>query len=60
MGLESQLAGTFVGTRFSDALNWARKYSLFQYPFVTACCAMAATADMATPASARASVFKRM
>jgi NADH-quinone oxidoreductase subunit B len=21
-------------------VNWARKYSLFQYPFVTACCAM--------------------
>ncbi len=21
-------------------INWSRKYSLFQYPFVTACCAM--------------------
>jgi NADH-quinone oxidoreductase subunit B len=40
MGLESNLTGTFVGTRLSDALNWARKYSLFQYPFVTACCGM--------------------
>jgi NADH-quinone oxidoreductase subunit B len=30
----------FVTTRFDDLLNWARKYSLFQYPFVTACCAM--------------------
>jgi NADH-quinone oxidoreductase subunit B len=40
MGLEGQLTGTFVGTRLSDALNWARKYSLFQYPFVTACCGM--------------------
>ncbi|MSP23577.1 MAG: NADH-quinone oxidoreductase subunit B [Myxococcales bacterium] len=30
----------FATTRFEDLLNWARKYSLFQYPFVTACCAM--------------------
>ena len=22
------------------AANWARKFSLFQYPFVTACCGM--------------------
>lgn len=26
--------------RLADAINWARKYSLFQYPFVTACCGM--------------------
>lgn len=30
----------FATTRFEDLLNWAKKYSLFQYPFVTACCAM--------------------
>lgn len=30
----------FVTTRLNDLLNWARKYSLFQYPFVTACCGM--------------------
>jgi NADH-quinone oxidoreductase subunit B len=30
----------FATTRFQDLLNWAKKYSLFQYPFVTACCAM--------------------
>jgi NADH-quinone oxidoreductase subunit B len=30
----------FVTTRLEDLLGWARKYSLFQYPFVTACCAM--------------------
>ena len=24
----------------SKGLGWARKYSLFQYPFVTACCGM--------------------
>src|SRR5258708_5606034 len=27
-------------TRFEEALSWARKYSLFTYPFATACCAM--------------------
>ncbi len=30
----------FATTRLDDLLNWAKKYSLFQYPFVTACCAM--------------------
>ena len=30
----------FATTRFQDLLHWAQKYSLFQYPFVTACCAM--------------------
>ncbi len=30
----------FATTRFDDLLAWARKYSLFQYPFVTACCGM--------------------
>lgn len=30
----------WVTTRFNDLLHWAQKYSLFQYPFVTACCAM--------------------
>jgi NADH-quinone oxidoreductase subunit B len=30
----------FVTTRFEALLNWARKYSLFQYPFATACCGM--------------------
>jgi NADH-quinone oxidoreductase subunit B len=27
-------------TRVEDLLGWARKYSLFSYPFVTACCGM--------------------
>jgi NADH-quinone oxidoreductase subunit B len=31
---------TFYSTKLADAINWARKYSLFQYPFVTACCGM--------------------
>jgi NADH-quinone oxidoreductase subunit B len=30
----------FVTTKFEDLLGWARKWSLFQYPFVTACCGM--------------------
>jgi len=33
----------------SKGLGWARKYSLFQYPFVTACCGM----EYMTLASAR-------
>jgi NADH-quinone oxidoreductase subunit B len=27
-------------TRLSNAVQWARSYSLFPYPFVTACCGM--------------------
>jgi NADH-quinone oxidoreductase subunit B len=30
----------FATTRLDSLLAWARKYSLFQYPFVTACCGM--------------------
>jgi NADH-quinone oxidoreductase subunit B len=30
----------FATTRVDALLGWARKYSLFAYPFVTACCAM--------------------
>jgi len=30
----------FITTRLAAAINWGRKYSLFQYPFVTACCGM--------------------
>jgi NADH-quinone oxidoreductase subunit B len=47
MGVEYQLPSV-VTTKLSKALNWARKYSLFQYPFVTACCGME---YMATAAS---------
>lgn len=39
MGLEHQLPEV-VTTRLESVVNWARKYSLFQYPFVTACCGM--------------------
>ena len=30
----------FATTKLEALLNWAKKYSLFQYPFVTACCGM--------------------
>ena len=30
----------FLTTTLESALGWARKYSLFSYPFVTACCGM--------------------
>ncbi len=35
-------------TRLDAALGWARKYSIFQYPFVTACCAMEYMSTMAS------------
>ncbi len=31
---------SFLLTRLTDAVQWARKYSFFPYPFVTACCGM--------------------
>ena len=30
----------FVTTKLDAAIGWCRKYSLFPYPFVTACCGM--------------------
>jgi NADH-quinone oxidoreductase subunit B len=39
MGLENQLPEV-ITTQAESVVNWARKYSLFQYPFVTACCGM--------------------
>jgi len=30
----------FFTSQLEKAIGWARKYSLFQYPFVTACCGM--------------------
>ncbi len=41
------MAETYM-SKLDDALNWARKFSLFSYPFVTACCGME---YMATAAS---------
>ena len=39
----------FLQRMLSKGMGWARKYSLFQYPFVTACCGM----EYMTLASAR-------
>lgn len=40
--VDEQLLGEqgFATTRFDAILQWAQKYSLFAYPFVTACCGM--------------------
>ncbi len=43
IGTKAEMGGGdagFVTTRLEELLGWARKYSLFQYPFVTACCGM--------------------
>ena len=41
MGLKSLFGGdNVVTTKLDDAIGWARKFSLFPYPFVTACCGM--------------------
>jgi NADH-quinone oxidoreductase subunit B len=39
-GEDKLLAETVVLTRVDKAVGWARKYSIFPYPFATACCAM--------------------
>ncbi len=38
--IENALGESVVLTKTDSLLNWARKWSLFQYPFVTACCGM--------------------
>ena len=35
-----QGSDSFLTTRVDAVFNWARKYSMFAYPFVTACCGM--------------------
>jgi NADH-quinone oxidoreductase subunit B len=37
---DSSNSSGFLYTKLETALGWARKYSLFSYPFVTACCGM--------------------
>ena len=32
--------GGFLTTKIEHSLGWARKFSLFHYPFITACCGM--------------------
>ncbi len=39
MAVEAKLPG-IVTSQLEGVLNWARANSLFQYPFVTACCGM--------------------
>lgn len=34
------MIGNFITMKIGDALNWARKYSLWPMPFGTACCAI--------------------
>ncbi|GAG60626.1 unnamed protein product, partial [marine sediment metagenome] len=34
------LNGGFIATKINYMLGWGRKYSLFHYPFITACCGM--------------------
>ncbi len=38
--LQSGQGEGFITTKANDLLAWAQKYSLFMYPFVTACCGM--------------------
>jgi NADH-quinone oxidoreductase subunit B len=41
MGLETKLQSLpAIASKVEFFINWARKWSLFQYPFVTACCGM--------------------
>ena len=40
MGVEDTLGGSVVVSRVDRVVGWARKYSIFVYPFVTACCGM--------------------
>ena len=38
--LEMTLGNNVIVTQMTQAVNWARKYSFFIYPFITACCGM--------------------
>ena len=40
MGLETIFGDTWLTSKLEYAINWARKFSFFNYPFVTACCGM--------------------
>jgi NADH-quinone oxidoreductase subunit B len=46
---EVMIADTAILTRLDKALAWARKFSIFPYPFATACCAMEYMALSMTP-----------
>jgi NADH-quinone oxidoreductase subunit B len=34
------MSENYLTTKFEGVLGWARKFSLFHYPFITACCGM--------------------
>lgn len=40
VGQSDPLEGSVVLTKLDKVLSWARKFSIFPYPFVTACCGM--------------------
>ncbi|MCB9797088.1 MAG: NADH-quinone oxidoreductase subunit B, partial [Alphaproteobacteria bacterium] len=40
MGLESSFENPWLTTTVDTVVNWGRKYSLWPYPFGTACCAV--------------------
>lgn len=40
MGLETTFGDSFLTTKISEVVNWARKYALYPMPFGTACCAI--------------------
>ncbi len=48
-GEEIAVADTAILTRLDKAIAWARKFSIFPYPFATACCAMEYMALSMTP-----------
>jgi hypothetical protein len=39
----------YLSTKKDELIGWARKFSIFPYPFVTACCAMEFMAVSSTP-----------
>jgi len=57
MGIQSGEGPGFFTSRLERAVGWARKYSIFVYPFVTACCGIMTLTDLvqAYPASRRGS-----
>lgn len=38
--IPKEVQGKVFTSKLDRVINWGRKYSLFQYPFVTACCGM--------------------
>lgn len=40
MGLERIFGNSWLTSKLEYVINWARKFSFFNYPFVTACCGM--------------------